>query len=109
MQDWSNQFTQRLVSEVSQSGYQALTTALEDEVGANLVKELISHFGQALRSEIQQDETLEEIQLLLMTFLDEVKINYVKQVEAEDIETLKERKKELYGVTQGGHKGFITD
>lgn len=109
VKDWSNQITQRLVTEISQNGYQALVTSLEDETGASLVKQLIDRFGETFRSEIQEDRAIDEIQSLSIALLDEIKINYIKRVEAEDIETLQERKKELYGVTQGISRGFITD
>lgn len=109
VKDWSAQMTQRLVGEISQNGYQAITTSLEDKTGAELMQQLVSRFGTAFRSEIQQDETLEEIQSLSIALLDEIKINYIKRVEAQDIDLLQERKRELYGVTQGVSQGLITD
>jgi hypothetical protein len=109
VEDWSNQMTQRLVAEISQTGYQAITASLEDKTGAGLVKQLIGRFGETFRSGIQQDEALEEIQSLSIALLDEIKINYIKRVEAQDIEFSQERKKELYGVTQGISQGFLTD
>lgn len=108
MQDWSSQLTQRLVSELTEGGYQALTASLEDEVGADLFKQLIVQFGNTFQTEIQRDEVLDELRSLSVAFLDEVKVNYVKRVEAEDIESLQERKKQLYGMTQSISRGFIT-
>jgi hypothetical protein len=101
IKDWSEQLTQRLVSDIAQNGYQAIITSLEDETGGNLMKQLVGHLTKAFRSEIQQNDAIDELQSLSIAFLDEIKINYIKRVEAEDIETLQERKKELYGITQG--------
>lgn len=109
VRNWSDQVTQKLVTEISQNGYGAITDTLEDQTVSNLMQQLIRRFGEAFRSEIQQDQALEEIQSLSIAFLDEIKINYIKRVEAEDIEILQERKKELYGVTQGLSQGLITD
>lgn len=109
MKNWSQQLTQRLVSDLSESGYHAIITSLEDETGANLMKQLVARFAETFRSEIQQDDAVEELESLSIALLDEIKINYIKRVEAEDIEVLQERKKELYGVTQGVSRGLLTD
>ncbi|WAL60018.1 hypothetical protein [Thermocoleostomius sinensis] len=109
MKDWSQQLTQRLVSDVSENSYHAMTQVLEDETGSKLMKQLMTRFGELFRSEIQQDDTLEEIESLSIALLDEIKINYIKRVEAEDVDVLQERKKELYGVTQGVSRGLLTD
>ncbi|GAB4371931.1 MAG: hypothetical protein Kow00121_13830 [Elainellaceae cyanobacterium] len=107
VKDWSNQLAHQLVTEISENGYQALTASLEDEMGADLFKRLLVSFGNTFQTEIQRDEALDELRALSIAFLDEIKINYIERVEAEDIEVLRERKKALYGMTQGASRGLL--
>jgi hypothetical protein len=97
--NWSNQLTQQLVSEISQNTYQALIAALEDPVGADLIRRLINHFGTALKTEAQRG-SITEIQSLLVELLDEIKINYVKRLSATDPEVLRATTQKLYGLTR---------
>jgi hypothetical protein len=46
------------------------------------------------------DKTLDEVETLVVALLDEVKINYVKQLEAEDVEQLMAENYRLYNLTQ---------
>ena len=94
------QVSQQLVAQISESFYKAIKAALEDEQGAALMQSLITKFGDTLRSEAQQAESLEDIQALTITLLEEIKINYVKQVAAEDWDSLEEKRYRLYDVTQ---------
>ena len=95
-----NQIAQQVVAEVSKNAYGALTTALEDPVGAELTQKLAQNFIKTLGKEIQQDQTLEEIQSLTRDLLEEVKINYVKRLAAEDLEQLQQQPYQIYEVTQ---------
>ncbi|NJO42005.1 MAG: hypothetical protein HC865_15590 [Cyanobacteria bacterium RU_5_0] len=103
--DWTDQLTKQLVSEVSKNSYQAITASLEDQVGSGLIKQLVGRFGEVFRTEIQQDDAVEEIQLLSVELLEEIKLNYIKRIEMADLEQLQLQKKHLYELTQG----FITD
>ena len=100
--DVPNQIAQQVVAEVSKNAYGAVTAALEDPVGAELTQKLVQNFINTLRSEIQQDHTLEEIQSLTTALLEEVKINYVKRLAAEDLEQLQQQPYQIYEVTQRG-------
>jgi hypothetical protein len=60
-----------------------------------LSSQLVKHFGQALGSELQQQQTGQEIQLLLCDFLEEFKINYIQRLSEEDFEKILEQAKEL--------------
>ncbi len=97
----SNRLTQQIAVEASQSAYQALVSALEDETGAKLTQQLVDRLLGTFRSEIQQKNAIEEIQALAIALLDEVKLNYVKQVRQEDAEHLQTRTQRLYELTQG--------
>ncbi|MBW4576789.1 MAG: hypothetical protein KME08_16060 [Aphanothece sp. CMT-3BRIN-NPC111] len=89
------QMIERLVNEVSQSAYQALTDTLEDPVGAELSQHLVQHFSEALGSEVLRQQTLQKIQSLLIDLLEEIKINYVKRLSEEDLEEVLEQTRQI--------------
>jgi len=96
------QLAEQLVAELSklvtlgpQDAYEAFKTASEDPVGTKLSSQLVQHFGQALGAELQQQQTWQEIQLLLSDFLEEFKINYIQRLSDEDFEKILEQAKEL--------------
>jgi hypothetical protein len=96
------QLAQQLVAELSklvtlgpQDAYEAFKIASEDPIGIKLSSQLVQHFGQALGTELQQQQTWQEIQLLLCDFLEEFKINYIQRLSEEDFEKILEQAKEL--------------
>ena len=96
------QLAEQLVAELSklvtlgpQDAYEAFKIASEDPVGTKLSSQLVQHFGQALGAELQQQQTWQEIQLLLSDFLEEFKINYIQRLSEEDFEKILEQAKEL--------------
>jgi hypothetical protein len=100
----SNQVTQQIVSDLSQTTYQAIRSSLEDETGAALVRELITRFGDVFNTELSQNRGLEDIETLTVAWLDEVKVNYVKRLETTDFESLRAEKKHIYEITQASRK-----
>lgn len=89
--DLSTRLAEQLVVEFSklatsgpQTAYETIKTVMEDPVGTQLSNQLVQHFGQVLGAELQQQQTLQEIQLLLSDLVEEVKINYVKRLSEED-------------------------
>lgn len=103
--DLPNQISQQVVSQLSANLYDALRGALSDEKGAALMQAIVTKLGDTLRAEAQQDDTVEELQSLSVALLEEIKINYVKQVAAEDWEVLEEKRYRLYDVTQKSSLG----
>ncbi|MBF2035122.1 MAG: hypothetical protein IGR92_06470 [Leptolyngbyaceae cyanobacterium T60_A2020_046] len=95
-----DQLAQQVVEQVSQNVYGALTGALEDEKGAELMQQLVERLGTAVREEVQKDATIEELQALLVALLEEVKVNYVRRLAAEDVERLMEENYRIYNITQ---------
>lgn len=96
------QLAEQLVAELSklatlgpQNAYEAFKIASEDPQGVQLSNQLVQHFGQALGSELQQQQTWQEIQLLLCDFLEEFKINYIQRLSEEDFEKILEQAKQL--------------
>lgn len=98
--DLSEQLTRQLVSELSQNLYLAITETLEDQVGAELMRQLVTSLGETFRTEIQQDGAIEEIRSLVVDLLDEVKFNYINQISQEDWEKQQATRKRLYEITQ---------
>ena len=98
--DLPDQIVQQVVSQTSQTLYQAMTGALEDEKGTELTQNLIAKIGEALRTEIQQDKTVDELEQWTVALLEEIKINYVKQLSVEDVDRLIEGNYKLYNMTQ---------
>ncbi|WP_316429396.1 hypothetical protein [Leptolyngbya sp. NK1-12] len=96
----SQQITQQIVSDVSQTTYQAIRTALEDDRGTTLTQQLIHRLGEIFTQELKQHDALAEIEALTVALLDEVKVNYVKRLEAEDYEKLLQQKTRIYEITQ---------
>ncbi|NJK66753.1 MAG: hypothetical protein HC789_03415 [Microcoleus sp. CSU_2_2] len=100
--DLPAQLASQLVAELSklatlgpQNAYEAFKTASEDPKGIQLSNQLVQHFGQALGNELQQQQTWQEIQLLLCDFLEEFKINYIQRLSEEDFEKILEQAKQL--------------
>lgn len=78
------QITERLVSEVIQAMYNSLQSGLEDEKSAQLTAQLVQKFGSTFMAEARQQDNLEELQLLISDLLEEIKINYIQRLSAED-------------------------
>lgn len=104
--DLSHQLTEQLARELSklassgpQSAYETIKTAMEDPVGTQLSNKLVQQFGKALGAELQQQQTLQEIQRLLSDFLEEFKINYVKRLSEEDFIKILEESKEAHSLS----------
>lgn len=95
-----DQIAQQVVSLTSQNLYQVLTGILEDEEGAALTQKLIDKVGETFRTEIQQNQTIEDIQLWMVALLEEIKLNYVRQLSIEDIDRLMEENYHIYNLTQ---------
>lgn len=94
------QFTNRLVKEVTQASYNTLTGALEDPIGAELSRRLVQHLGETLRSEIQRQHVLPEMQPLLIDLLEEIKLSYVQRSTEVNAERLMEETRQLRQVSR---------
>lgn len=96
----SEQITQQISAEVSKNLYSSLKQALSDDRGSDLMGKLVESFGQHLRDEMQQGNTLQELQELIDAFLEELKVNYVERIAVDDVETRRANTYRLYGTTQ---------
>ncbi len=92
--------TQRVTAEVMNNVYAVLKGSLEDPQGAQLARNLTEKVIETFQTELRQEESVEEIEYLLVMILEEIKINYVKNLSEEDIEELSEKTYRLYETTQ---------
>jgi hypothetical protein len=101
MEQLQHELTGRLVKEISQTVYDGLNSAMEpDPVGDELFRRLIGHLSEALGSEIQAKQTLQQIQSLLTDLLEEIKINYVERLSEEDLEDVLEQTRAIRQIAQ---------
>lgn len=84
--DLPRQINDRLVTEVTQGVYSAIVAALEDKAGAELVSKLVKNFGQTFATELQREQSIQELQSLATDLLEEIKVNYVRRLSEEDFE-----------------------
>lgn len=75
-----SQAIERLAKGISQGAYQNLVNVLEDPVGAEITSRISRDFRDVLEAELKKSHNVEEIQSLLVDLLEEIKINYVKQI-----------------------------
>ncbi|MEL7035259.1 MAG: hypothetical protein AAFO04_06525 [Cyanobacteria bacterium J06592_8] len=108
LKDLQTQLAERLVEEFSkiavegpQTTYEAVKTAMEDPVGTRLSNELVRGFGRALGQEIQKEQSMNEIESLLVVFLEEFKINYVQRVDEKNFEQVIAEARQLRQLTKG--------
>ena len=102
VENLANQLSERLVKELSnlatevpQNAYETVKAAMADPQGTKLSEQLVQHFSKALSKELQEEQTLEELQSLVSAFLEEVKINYVMAMSEEDVEKILEETRQL--------------
>ena len=102
IENLANQLSERLVKQLSniategpQNAYEIIKAAMADPEGIKLSEQLVQHFSKVLGVELQQEQTLEELQSLVSAFLEEVKINYVMAMSQEDIEKILEETRQL--------------
>lgn len=95
-----DQIAQRVVAQLSSNAYGLLKGSLENKEGVALTQALINKFTETFRQQLQEEENLTELETLLVDFLEEVKLNYVKRLASEDVDRLIEERYQIYNVTQ---------
>lgn len=73
----------KIITEVPQNTYNTIVTAPPDPIAIKLSDRIVEHFSEALRTEFQQQNTLNELQNLASDLVEEIKINYVQRTPAE--------------------------
>jgi len=96
----TQQMVQELVDNLYETLYGSLSRKQPDPQREQLVSELVQQFNHTFRADLQQNNGIEKLEALALVWLEELKINYIRQVAAEDAEILQERSRELYEITQ---------
>ena len=91
---------QELVDNLCETLYGGLDAKDPDPQRRQLVKALVDNFNQSFRSDLQENQGVEKIEALALVWLEEIKINYLRQVAIEDEAILQERSRELYTMTR---------
>jgi hypothetical protein len=101
MEEIQHQLSERLVKEIFQAIYDGLNYAMqEDPVSDELLKRLIENLSEALGTEIQTKQTLQQIQSLLADLLEEIKVNYVEKLSEQDLEEILEQTRAIRQISQ---------
>ncbi|AFY90904.1 hypothetical protein Chro_5546 [Chroococcidiopsis thermalis PCC 7203] len=74
------QVSSKLANDISQSTYTTLTNLLEDPIVIEKSSHLIQNFSIALETEVKKQHNLQALKSLFVDLLEEVKINYVKDI-----------------------------
>ncbi|OWY64678.1 hypothetical protein B7486_45990 [cyanobacterium TDX16] len=80
METLPRQVSSKLANDISQSTYTTLTNLLEDPVVIEKSSHLIQNFSIALETEVKKQHNLQALKSLFVDLLEEVKINYVKDI-----------------------------
>lgn len=88
--------TKNIVKSLSHIAYHNLINTIEDPVAAEITNRLSNNFRIGLEKELQKKHNVEEIQTLIVDFLEENKINYVKGIKKIGIEKLMDEAEELH-------------
>jgi hypothetical protein len=80
MDNLPHQVSAKLANDLSQSTYTTLTNLLEDPVVIEKSSQLIQNFSTALETEVKKQHNLQELKSLFLDLLEEIKINYVKDI-----------------------------
>jgi hypothetical protein len=93
-----HQLTEKLAHNLSHSAYNNLIKALSDPVAAELTSRLITNFRDVLEVELQKQHNIQEFQDLLIDMLEEIKINYVKNISAAGVEKILDEANQIHKI-----------
>ncbi|MBV9389711.1 MAG: hypothetical protein JOZ78_25090 [Chroococcidiopsidaceae cyanobacterium CP_BM_ER_R8_30] len=82
------QTTRRLTKDLSKHAYQSLVRIWEDPEIAEITTQLAQSFRDTLAAELQKKHNTQEIEELLIDMLEEIKINYIREIAEAKIEQI---------------------
>jgi hypothetical protein len=96
-----NQLTQQLASRSYQILCEVLKLLLEEDPKFNqLLEDLISNFSKTVGSELQTQASMENLEVLIIDLLEEIKINYVQRLSEEDVESILDQTRAIRSITE---------
>lgn len=84
LKDLPDDLVENLANSLASASVNVLVSSYSDEEGRVLFDRLSNGFSRALKLELQEKETLSELETLIAQLLDEVKLNYITQADATD-------------------------
>ncbi len=84
-----SQLNEQLISSATAGAYDVLSKALEDKVAGELISQLVKNLGKALIEELQEGDSIDELQNLITDLMEEVKVNYVQSLPNEAARNVK--------------------
>lgn len=93
-----NQLIENLARDLSQSASNNLIKSISDPVAAKLTSNIITSFRDVLEIELQKRHNIEEFQSLLIDMLEEIKINYVKNINYSGVEKILEEANQIHQI-----------
>lgn len=100
-----DQIAQQVVARLSANLYGVVKGSLEDQAGGELTQALVQKLSETFRLQLKENENVDELETLVIDFLEEIKLNYVKRLAAADVDRLIEERYQLYNVTRGTSAG----
>ena len=73
---------------MTSGAYDLLSQALEDQTAGELINQFMKNFGRAMIERLQDGDSLNELESLMTDLMEEVKINYIQNIEAPMVEAL---------------------
>lgn len=108
------EMSEQLARNLTKSLYNSLETGVADPEGGAIITQLTQNFREALHSELQEKETLQEIQVLLSDLLEDLKVRYLQhsKVEApnqtlEEVHQLRQKVENLLQVSHRNSKKIL--
>ncbi len=95
-----DQIAQHVVAQISANAYGLIKGGVENQEGVALTQTLMKKFTDTFKQQLQEAENITELETLLVDFLEEVKLNYVKRLASEDVDRLIEERYQIYNATQ---------
>ena len=83
-----SQLNEQLISSVTSGAYEVLSQALDDQVAGELISQFVKNFGRAAIEGLQDGDSLDELQSLLTDLMEEVKVNYIQNLESPMVDAL---------------------
>ncbi|MFQ4135578.1 hypothetical protein PGN35_004595 [Nodosilinea sp. PGN35] len=100
-----DQVAQQVVAQLSANLYGVVKGSMENPSGGEKTQALLDKLTETFKLQLKENENIEELEALVVNFLEEFKLNYVKRLAAEDVDRLIEERYQLYNVTQGRSEG----
>lgn len=81
--DLPDETLEQLAEYLAQGTYDVLNNVYSDQEGRMLMEQLSQEFRQALKQQLQEKQTQQELETLLIDLLEELKINYIERSSSE--------------------------